>query len=280
MPTQTSDPDSDSTLDYPVLRRPLLKALGAGVALSLGGGGIAAGQGTDTADGLDGYYGYPVSDAASIPEDIDPDHEVELHTDLPADPENPSRPPLFHFEPTGLAVETGDVVQFTAVTPDHSVTAYHPEMGFQRRVPDGVPPFSSPVLSVGAAWLYQFEEPGVYDVYCGPHHLLGMVMRLVVGDVEERPAYVDSFEGQPATDGQPPLFAPFSQEFLEMELNALSDANEGCEWPWVTPVEVLSTPALDPDAIEGAGAVAFEDVLSDIERFDAMETETAAGEGG
>lgn len=271
MPTETTEPDSEPTLDRPVLRRPVLKALGAGVALPLGAGGVTAGQETDTADGIDSYYGYATPDADSVPDDLDPDHEVELHTVLPADLENPSRPPLFHFEPTGLAVEAGDVVQFTAVTPDHSVTAYHPGQGFQQRVPDDVPPFSSPVLSVGAAWLYEFEAPGVYDVFCSSHHVLGMAMRLVVGEGDETPEYVDTFEGRPPTEDQPPLFAPFSQAFLEHELNALSEANDDCEWPWLTPAEALTAPALDPDAIEAAGAVPFEDVLADIERFEDVE---------
>ncbi|MBX0287738.1 cupredoxin domain-containing protein [Haloarcula salinisoli] len=272
MPTQTSDPDSEPILDRPVLRRPLLKALGGGVALSLGGGAVVAGQETETTDGIDSYYGYPVPDPEAIPTDLEPDHEVTLHADLPEDLADPERPPYFHYEPSGLAVEPGDVVQFTAVTPDHSVTAYHPEMGFQQRVPDDVAPFSSPVLSAGAAWLYEFDEPGVYDVYCGPHHVLGMVMRLVVGDVEAD--YVDTFEGREPTDDQPPLFAPFSQAFLEQELNALSDENEECEWPWVTPVEVLSAPALDPENVQEVETVPFEDVLEDLERFDPIETES------
>jgi len=252
-------------------RRPILKALGAGAALSLGSGVAAAEAGSDGAD-IDAQYGYATPDGDSVPDEFDPDYEVELHVDLPADLENPERPPLFHFEPTGLAVDPGDVVQFTAVQPDHSVTAYHPGQGFQRRVPEGVPPFSSPVLNAGGAWLYRFDTEGVYDVYCSSHHLLGMVMRLVVGDVETTPAYVGTFEGQPATDDQPLLFAPFSQAFLEGELNAVSDANDDCEWPWVTPVEVLDAPALDPENIQDEETVPFEDVLADIDRFPDVET--------
>jgi len=261
---------------HPVIeRRPILKLLGAGAALSLGSGTVAADG--DAEGDIDPLYGYATPDADSVPDEFDPDYEVELHVDLPADLENPERPPLFHFEPTGLAVEPGDIVQFTAVQPDHSVTAYHPGIGFQQRVPAGVPPFSSPVLSVGAAWLYQFEEPGIYDIYCGPHHVLGMVMRLVVGDVETTPDYVGTFEGQPATDDQPLLFGPFSQAFLEHELNAVSDVNEGCEWPWVTPEEVLSAPALDPERIQEEETVPFEDVLADIDRFGSLETDAEAG---
>jgi hypothetical protein len=33
------------------------------------------------------------------------------------------------------------------------------------------------------SWVYQFDDEGVYDVFCAPHEdHFGMVMRLVVGD--------------------------------------------------------------------------------------------------
>lgn len=258
-------------------RRSLLKALGVGAALTVGSGQAAAtelslgSRGAVTEDDeshqphIDAHYGYPTPDATDIPADLAPDHEVELHIDLPEDFENPDRPPFFHFEPTGLQVACGDIVQFTLEAPDHTITAYHPGMGFQRRVPENTPPFSSPVLNVDGAWLYEFDGQGVYDLYCGPHHVLGMNMRIVVGDLaeDEVPDYVDTFEGSE----DPPLLAPFSKEFLEHELNATSDHNEDCEWSWVTPVEILSADSLTPSNIQNEGSVSFSDVLSDIERF-------------
>jgi plastocyanin len=51
---------------------------------------------------------------------------------------------VFHFEPSGLSVQCGDIVQFTYESPNHTISPYHPGQGFQQRVPDGVPPFSSP----------------------------------------------------------------------------------------------------------------------------------------
>lgn len=270
-------------------RRPLLKALGFGTALSLGSGVATANtednedndtaggeNGDDETDGdgdgtgprpphLDSYYGFATPDAEQVPDYVGPDHEVELHTVLPADPENPDRPPIFHFEPAGLHVQSGDIVQFTLEEPDHTITAYHPALGFQRRVPEGAAPFSSPVLNVGGAWLYQFDIEGVYDMYCGPHHNLGMNMRMVVGDLTEEdiPDYVDTFEGSQ----DPPLFAPFSKQFLEHELNAPSDHNEDCEWTFLTSQEVLSAPSLDPVTIQEQGSVPFENVLGDLDRF-------------
>lgn len=260
-------------------RRPVIKALGAGAVVSLGSGIATAGgddgderDGGDEQDGsdrpsqqIDPQFGYATADAGEIPGNIAPDHEVELHTNEPADLQNPDRPLFFHFEPSGIHVKTGEIVQFTLKAPDHTITAYHPGTGFQQRVPDRVPPFSSPVLNVGGAWLYEFTEPGVYDVYCGPHHVLGMNMRIVVGDLteEDLPAYVETFEGSE----DPPLLAPFSKEFLEHELNAPSEDNEECEWTWLTPQEVLRADALDPMTIQDRGTVPFADVLADIDRF-------------
>lgn len=264
--------DGASGERYGIERRPLLRALGAGAALTAGTG-VATADGEehgdngdeDRDDEIDPLYGFATPDAGEVPANIEPDHEVELHVDSPEDPENPDHPTFFHFEPTGLHVDSGDVVQFTFTTPDHTVTAYHPGHGFQQRVPDGAPPFSSPVVNVGGAWLYRFEVEGVYDAYCGPHHVLGMVMRIVVGDLAEEdvPDYEDTFEGSQ----EPPLLAPFSPEFLEHELNALSDGNEDCEWPWLTPMEVLDADALDPTCVQSEGTVSFEAVLDDLERF-------------
>ncbi|MBZ6496339.1 plastocyanin [Haloterrigena longa] len=254
-------------------RRPLLKLLSAGTMLSLGTNtAIASGDESNGSDDeatssrrIDPQYGFATPDATAVPENLEPDHVVELHTDEPDDPNDPDRTPFFHFDPSGIHVNAGDVVQFTPESPDHTITAYHPGVGFQQRVPDGVPPFSSPVLSIDSAWLYEFTEAGVYDLYCGPHHVLGMSMRIIVGDLTEEdiPDYEDTFEGSQ----DPPLLAPFSREFLEHELNETNDANEGCEWSWLTPQEILDADVLDPETIQDRGTVPFRDVLADIDRF-------------
>lgn len=254
-------------------RRPLLKALGTSAALSLGSGVTTAHDGNDVdnedeGDGnaeIDPQYGFSTPDADNVPEGLEPDHEVELHI---ADPVPEEHGPLFHFEPTGLAVETDDIVQFTYTTPDHTITAYHPEHGFQQRVPDGVPPFSSPVVNARGAWFYQFEEEGLYDLYCAPHHILGMTMRIVVGvlDEEDEPEYEDTFEGSEDL----PLLPPFSKEMLEEELEVFSEPGKNVrpEWVWLTPVEVLDTEVLDPGQIQEEGTVSFNDVLDEISRIE------------
>ncbi|QIO23428.1 plastocyanin/azurin family copper-binding protein [Haloarcula sp. JP-L23] len=251
-------------------RRSLMKALGIGTALSLSAGSAAAKHDDPHPPNIDPHYGYSTPDADNIPKKLEPDHEVELHLIFPNPPEN--QPPMFHFAPSGLSVDAGDIVQFTFTAPDHTITSYHPAHGFQQRVPEGAPPFSSPVISAGGAWLYRFEKEGLYDMYCGPHRILGMAMRIVVGDLsdEDIPDYEDTFEG---SEGPPPLLPPFGKASLEHELHNFTafveGDNEGCEWVWLTPKEILDTDALDPGNIqEGDGKVSFSEVLDDIDRAD------------
>lgn len=105
-------------------------------------------------------------------------HEVRMNV-TPVE----GRPvPEFFFEPTGLLIRPGDTVTFIAASPHHTATAYHARHVKAQRVPEGVEPFSSPVVAVGDAWTYTFTEPGVYDLWCGPHEQYGMAMRLVVGE--------------------------------------------------------------------------------------------------
>lgn len=249
-------------------RRSVMKALGAGTALSLGTGSAVAMHDDPHPPKIDSHYGYSTPDADTIPKKLEPDHVVELHVSPPNPQEN--QPPIFHFAPTGLSVDPGDIVQFTFTSADHTITSYQPAHGYQRRVPKGAPPFSSPVIGAGGAWLYRFEREGLYDIYCGPHRILGMVMRIVVGELEEVPDYEDTFEG---SEGPPPLLAPFSKERLEAELRNLTafidGDNQGCEWVWLTPREVLDADALDPENIQSSdGTVSFDEVLADIDRAD------------
>ncbi|WP_144902813.1 cupredoxin domain-containing protein [Halobellus captivus] len=181
-------------------RRSVLKTVGGASLLPTSGGVVSARGTNNTNTGASrerqrrrecprpncihpvlGYTGLSADE--SVPAPIRPDHEVALVTRPPG--EDDDRPiPEFFFEPTGLHVSAGDVVRFNLMTPDHTVTAYHPGLGRQRRVPEGVPPFSSPVLAGGAFWLYRFDTPGVYDLLCAPHEIFGMVGRVVVGNAE------------------------------------------------------------------------------------------------
>jgi len=231
-------------------RRTVLKTLAAGTALSsLGVTVVGAQEGDDGGDG-----GRTV-------------HRVQT---LIAPPSNPERPADFYFQPTGLHVESGDVLAFEFVTPAHNVVAYHPAFGMRRRVPLGVEAFSSPLLGWkpssipgdqveppslpseaagdeggdGAAdqdagdgpvpdqFLLSPTTPGVYDLLCSPHEGFGMVMRVVVGDQTDA-----EFETGDATALPPPRAGP-------VDLAR----------------EVLTDPALAPERIVEAGTVSWADL--------------------
>jgi len=190
-------------------RRPILRALGMGSAATLAGSGtaLAAARGDVRGDGqersgegdnddsprppvLDPQLGYSVLPDESTPNRLTPDYTVGLHTDeekidTSNAPEVTTEFGAFHFEYAGLHVEQDSIVSFDFASPEHTVTAYHLRLGRQQRVPDGVLPATSPVLDEGGQWLYKFEEPGVYDLFCTPHDPFGMAMRIVVGDVTE-----------------------------------------------------------------------------------------------
>jgi hypothetical protein len=170
---------------------------------------------------------------------------------------------LFFFDPVGLHVQSGDIVQFTFASPDHTVTAYHEDIGFQHRMPADAPPFSSPIITADGAWLYRFDQEGVYDLYCGPHHILGMVMRVVVGDIDEAdyPDFLSS----------PDKIPPFGEEFENL-LVRFSDETETVEWVFPTPREILTANALDPVRIQDEGTVAHDAVLNGLSDVDAETT--------
>jgi plastocyanin len=153
----------------------------------------------------------------------------------------------FHFDPAGLLLEPGDVVLFNAVSPDHSVAAFHERHGRQNRVPDGVGPFTSPLVPVGGFWLAQFDTEGVYDFYCPPHGPFGMVGRFVVWDGEGEVPELDVGPG-----GRPP----------EAE-NALPSILGGLDPNVPSSAEVLASDALDPARIADEGSVGWHEVVAE-----------------
>ena len=150
----------------------------------------------------------------------------------------------FHFDPAGLHVEPGDVVLFSAETPDHAVAAYHERHGRQNRVPDSVGPITAPQIPVGGSWRYRFETEGVYDFYCPPHQVFGMVMRVVVSDGDSVPSLSVEDTGRP----------PAEETFLP-EILAGFDPNVPSSH------EALTAEPLEPAAIVEEGSVPWEDVV-------------------
>lgn len=181
---------------------------------------------------IDGRFGTTVTADESA--SIDADHTI----DLLFTPRENVPIPEFYFEPTGLSIETGDTVKFNVSTPHHNVNAYHPGFGYNQRVPDETPAFSSPVLTAGDAWYYTFEQEGVHDIMCAPHELFGMVGRIVVGSAS-------------GPGANPVGEAPGTEESRPPEYTA------GL---------VLSDPALEAEAIVDAETVSWDDIADENKR--------------
>ncbi|MFP3921342.1 MAG: plastocyanin/azurin family copper-binding protein [Dichotomicrobium sp.] len=88
------------------------------------------------------------------------------------------------FAPVGLAVTPGTTIRFVNRDPanSHTATAYHPDLfDRQQRVPDRAEPWDSGYLLPDESFEVTLMVPGVYDYYCIPHEMAGMVGRIVVG---------------------------------------------------------------------------------------------------
>ncbi|WP_210424033.1 cupredoxin domain-containing protein [Halorussus ruber] len=270
-------------------RRSVLRALGGAGALAALGTASSAGA-TDATDDaptpeevrdrsrqqetVDPVWGFPaLSEEASAP--TSPQVEVELQI-RPRDAPIPE----FVFEPTGVYIESGDTVRFSYESPHHTVTAYHPAFGYQQRVPDEVPPFSSPALPQGGYWLYTFDRPGVYDIHCAPHEIFGHAMRIVVGS-----------PSGPGSDPLPDLCAGQEEGATATETAVTTvpegggeeggdgggqEGGEGGEqeggeeelsFPRVGAYSVLSDPALDPDNIVDERRVSWDDLAPESKQL-------------
>lgn len=89
------------------------------------------------------------------------------------------------FDPVGLWVPPGTAVTWSN-GPDqantHTATAYHPANDRHAlRIPGGAAPWDSGYILPGAGFTVTLTEEGVYDYYCRPHEMAGMVGRIVVG---------------------------------------------------------------------------------------------------
>jgi len=183
---------------------------------------------------IDPRFGFVGVDGESPP--VEADHSI----DLMIRPRENAPIPEFYFEPTGLRIDVGDTVRFELATPHHNVNAYHPAFGYTQRLPDGVPPFSSPILTGGDYWLYTFDAEGVHDIVCAPHELFGMVGRVVVGSPTGPGASPVGEAPAPSEESRPPEF---------------------------TAALVLSDPAMAPDAVADAGSVRWDDLADESKRL-------------
>ena len=102
------------------------------------------------------------------------------------------------FAPIGLLVRPGATVIFENgdTVNSHTTTAYHPaNRNHQLRMPAGASPWNSDYLLPGERFSLTLTVPGVYDFFCIPHEMAGMVGRIVVADpgsAAPAPAYDDA----------------------------------------------------------------------------------------
>ena len=98
-----------------------------------------------------------------------------------------------YFNPAGVHIAPGDTVRWVQIAGFHSITAYHPNNDHHElRIPTSAKPWDSGVLlgtypASGATFEHVFSVQGVYDYFCRPHEMAGMVGRIVVGEPGDGP---------------------------------------------------------------------------------------------
>lgn len=98
-----------------------------------------------------------------------------------------------YFDPAGVHIAVGDTVRWVQISGFHSVTSYHPgNDNHELRIPASAQPWDSDILLAdypqrGATFEHTFSVPGVYDYFCKPHEMAGMVGRIVVGEAGNGP---------------------------------------------------------------------------------------------
>lgn len=87
------------------------------------------------------------------------------------------------FDPVGVWVAPGTTVRWALEANVHTTTAYHPRNGDRPlRIPERAVPWDSGYLvNPGDSFEITLDVEGVYDYFCAPHEIAGMVGRIVVG---------------------------------------------------------------------------------------------------
>jgi plastocyanin len=87
------------------------------------------------------------------------------------------------FDPIGLQAAPGTIVRWVVEANVHTTTAYHPANGgHPLRIPEHAAPWDSDYLvEPGQTFEVMLTAEGVYDYFCAPHEVAGMVGRIIVG---------------------------------------------------------------------------------------------------
>lgn len=87
------------------------------------------------------------------------------------------------FDPIGLHVPPGT----TVIWRNQDAGNVHTATAYANRIPKGVHPWDSDYLLPNETYGVLLTEAGVYDYFCRPHEVAGMVGRIVVGDARIAP---------------------------------------------------------------------------------------------
>lgn len=87
------------------------------------------------------------------------------------------------FDPIGIFIEPGQTIRWILDSSVHTTTAYHPNNSkHSLRIPKAAVPWDSGYLvNPGEHFDITLTVEGVYDYYCLPHEMAGMVGRIIVG---------------------------------------------------------------------------------------------------
>jgi plastocyanin len=120
------------------------------------------------------------------------------------------------FDPVGVLIEPGQTVRWVNEANVHTSTAYHPANdGHALRIPEAAEPWDSGYLvEPGEHFEITLTVPGVYDYFCAPHEMAGMVGRIIVGEPTGPGALpFDYFDGDPAAQDWQPVPAAAQAAF-------------------------------------------------------------------
>lgn len=124
------------------------------------------------------------------------------------------------FDPIGIHIAPGQTVRWTAAENVHTTTAYHPQNdNHSLRIPETARPWDSGYLvNPGDHFDVTFTVNGVYDYYCIPHEMAGMVGRIIVGK-PGGPGTLpyNYFNGRPGTTGWKSVPEAAQKEFPSIE---------------------------------------------------------------
>jgi pseudoazurin len=109
------------------------------------------------------------------------------------------------FEPALIRVAAGDTVKFVTVDKGHNAETIN------GMIPEGAEPFKG---KINEEIDVTFTVPGVYGIKCLPHHAMGMVALVVVGDD------LSNLEAVKGARNPPKAKERFEAMFAELEASA------------------------------------------------------------